>query len=43
MSKTSDNDKKRKDNNAKRTEKNMMREKSRENGARQYSKTTDHL
>jgi hypothetical protein len=43
MPKTSDNDKKGKDNNAKRTEKNIIREKNREDGARQYSKKTDHL
>jgi Domain of unknown function (DUF3941) len=43
MSHTSDNDKKPKDNNAKRHEKNMHREKNRELGKHQYSKTTDHL
>lgn len=43
MSHTSDNDKKAKDNNAKQHEKNMMLEKSRQQGERQYSKKTDHL
>ncbi|AXI39370.1 MAG: DUF3941 domain-containing protein [Bacillaceae bacterium] len=43
MSKTSDNDKKAVDNNAKRHEKNLLKEKNRELGKRQYSKKTDHL
>ena len=43
MSHTTDNDKKAKDNNALRHEKNMMREKNRQAGKNQYSKTTDHL
>lgn len=43
MPHTSDNDKKAKDNNAKRHEKNMLREKNRKRGERQYSKKTDHL
>jgi hypothetical protein len=40
---TKDNDKKPQDNNAKRAEKNILREKNREHGERQYSKKTDHL
>lgn len=43
MSRTSDNDKKARDNNALRHEKNMLREKNRKAGKRQYSKKTDHL
>lgn len=43
MPHTSDNDKKAQDNNALRHEKNMMREKNRKAGKRQYSKKTDHL
>ena len=42
MPHTSDNDKKVQDNNAKRHEKNMMRDKNRKQGERQYSKRTDH-
>lgn len=42
MPHTSDNDKKAKDNNAKEHERNMMREKNRQKGERQYSKKTDH-
>ncbi|MFY0760114.1 MULTISPECIES: DUF3941 domain-containing protein [Metabacillus] len=43
MPHTSDNDKKAKDNNAKEHERNMMREKNRQKGERQYSKKTDRL
>lgn len=40
---TKDNDKKARDNQAKHEVKNIMREKNREKGERQFSKKTDHL
>ncbi|MGD6817668.1 DUF3941 domain-containing protein [Metabacillus sp. 84] len=43
MPHTSDNDKKAKDNNARHHEKNMMADKNRKAGKKQFSKKTDHL